>query len=197
MRDRVAFLARLGRNAVVAGAIGHRAGAAGCAASVTRRFAATQSRQSADMDWRHVRGRTPGLEGLSGRIALDVGDKPIGALEIGSHGATSVVADTGGAAATFAAHAVRRGVGGSRPALRPVRSCQGDGIPLRLRHGSPCRQPGQGRRYTSDRDRLFLRCAGAGGAIWSTACGRRAGLAGAVTRAFHRRGRHADVAVPH
>ena len=52
------------------------------------------------MDWRNVRGRTPGLEGLSGRIALKIGDKPVGALAIASDGATSVIADTGGAAAT-------------------------------------------------------------------------------------------------
>src|SRR5262245_47131259 len=53
------------------------------------------------MDWRHVRGRTPGLERLSGRIALEVGDKPVGAIQIGTDGATTVVADTGGAAATI------------------------------------------------------------------------------------------------
>jgi hypothetical protein len=53
------------------------------------------------MDWRNVRGRAPGLEGLSGRIVLKVGDKPVGALEIGSAGATSVIADTSGAAATI------------------------------------------------------------------------------------------------
>jgi hypothetical protein len=69
-----------------------------------RRFAEKarpRSRQSVDVDWRNVHGRAPGLEGLSGRIALEVGDKPVGALEIDSDGATSVVADTGGAAATI------------------------------------------------------------------------------------------------
>jgi hypothetical protein len=53
------------------------------------------------MDWQNVRGRAPGLEGLSGRIVLKVGDKPVGALEIDSDGATSVVGDTSGAAATI------------------------------------------------------------------------------------------------
>jgi hypothetical protein len=53
------------------------------------------------MDWRNVRGRVRGLEGLSGRIVLKVGDKPVGALEIDSGGATTVVADTSGAAATI------------------------------------------------------------------------------------------------
>jgi hypothetical protein len=53
------------------------------------------------MDWRNVRGRAPGLEGLSGRIVLKVGDNPVGAVEIDSEGAASVVADIGGAAATI------------------------------------------------------------------------------------------------
>jgi hypothetical protein len=60
-----------------------------------------RSRQSVDTDWRNVCGHAPGLEGLSGRIALAVGDKPVGALKIDSDGATSVVADIGRAAATI------------------------------------------------------------------------------------------------
>lgn len=48
-----------------------------------------------------MRGRAPGLEGLSGRIALEVGDKPVGALEIDTDGAASVAADSSGAAATI------------------------------------------------------------------------------------------------
>jgi hypothetical protein len=59
------------------------------------------SQRSVDLDWRHVRGRAPGLEGLSGRIALEVGDKPVGALEIDTDGAASVAADSSGAAATI------------------------------------------------------------------------------------------------
>jgi putative sterol carrier protein len=60
-----------------------------------------RSRQSVDMDWRHLRGRAPGLEGLSGRIALTAGGTPVGALEIESDGTTCVVADASGAAATI------------------------------------------------------------------------------------------------
>jgi len=53
------------------------------------------------MDWQNVRGRAPGLEGLSGRIVLKIGDKPVGALEVDRSGAISVVADTSDAAATI------------------------------------------------------------------------------------------------
>jgi hypothetical protein len=79
-----------------------------------------QSRQSVDMAWRNVRGRAPGLEGLSGRIALEVGDKPVGALEIDSDGATSVVADTGGAAATITVNSEDTLIGMLRGHLPPI-----------------------------------------------------------------------------
>ncbi len=66
-----------------------------------RREGSTAVGAVVDMDWRNVRGRARGLEGLSGRIVLKVGDKPVGALEIDSGGTTTVVADTSGAAATI------------------------------------------------------------------------------------------------
>jgi hypothetical protein len=76
-------------------------------AAVDRTFSPNESSSVArgkglvGMDWRNMRGRAPGLEGLSGRIVLKVGDKPVGAVEIDSDGAASVVADTSGAAATI------------------------------------------------------------------------------------------------
>jgi SCP-2 sterol transfer family protein len=72
------------------------------------------------MDWRKVRGRTPALEGLSGRIALEVGDKPAGALQIDSDGAASVVADTGGAAATITVNSEDTLTGLLRGHLPPI-----------------------------------------------------------------------------
>jgi hypothetical protein len=79
-----------------------------------------RSRQSVDVDWRNVRGRAPGLEGLSGRIALEVGDKPVGALKIDSDGATSVIADTGGATATVAVNSEDTLTGLLRGHLPPI-----------------------------------------------------------------------------
>ena len=78
------------------------------------------SRQSVNMDWRNVHGHAPGLEGLSGRIALEVGDKPVGALQIDGDGATSVVSDTGGAAATIAANSEDTLIGLLRGHLPPI-----------------------------------------------------------------------------
>ena len=72
------------------------------------------------MDWRNVRGRAPGLEGLSGRIVLKVGDKPVGAVEIDSDGATSVVADTSDAAATITVNCEDTLTGLLRGDLSPI-----------------------------------------------------------------------------
>jgi hypothetical protein len=72
------------------------------------------------MDWRNVRGRAPGLEGLSGLIALRIGDKPVGALEIDSDGATSLVADTSGAAATITVNCEDTLTGMLRGHLSPI-----------------------------------------------------------------------------
>jgi hypothetical protein len=73
-----------------------------------------------DKDWRNVHGRAPGLEGLSGRIALQVGDEPVGALAIDSDGAASVVADTGGAAATITVDSETTLTGLLRGRLTPI-----------------------------------------------------------------------------
>jgi hypothetical protein len=73
-----------------------------------------------DTDWRNVRGRAPGLEGLSGRIVLKVGDKPVGALETDSDGATSVVADTSGATATITVNSEDTLTGLLRGQLSPI-----------------------------------------------------------------------------
>jgi hypothetical protein len=78
------------------------------------------SRQSDDMDWRNVHGHAPGLEGLSGRIALEVGDKPVGALQIDSDGAASLVADTGGAVATITVNSEDTLLGMLRGHLAPI-----------------------------------------------------------------------------
>jgi hypothetical protein len=72
------------------------------------------------MGWRDVRGRAPGLEGLSGRIALTVGDKPVGALDIGGGGTTSVVADPGGVAATITVDSEDTLIGLLRGRLPPI-----------------------------------------------------------------------------
>jgi hypothetical protein len=88
-----------------------------------RRFAERArppSRQSVNMDWRNVQGHAPGLEGLSGRIALEVGDKPVGALQIDSDGATSLVADTGGAVATITVNSEDTLIGMLRGHLPPI-----------------------------------------------------------------------------
>src|SRR5690242_11357268 len=97
-------------------------GAAGCGPCIGR-FAgegSTAVEVVVDMDRRNVRGRTPGLEGLSGRIALEVGNKPVGALQIDSDGATSVVADTGGAAATITVNSEDTLTGLLRGHLPPI-----------------------------------------------------------------------------
>jgi len=73
-----------------------------------------------DMDWQNVRGRAPGLEGLSGRIVLKVGDKSVGALKIDSDGATSVVAETSGAAATITVNCEDTLTGLLRGHLSPI-----------------------------------------------------------------------------
>jgi hypothetical protein len=78
------------------------------------------SRQSVDTGWRNVRGHAAGLEGLSGRIAFEVGDKPVGALQIDSDGATSLVADTGGAAATVTVNSEDTLAGLLRGHLPPI-----------------------------------------------------------------------------
>jgi hypothetical protein len=87
-----------------------------------RRFAEKARPRSGvvDMDWWSVRGGAPGLEGLSGRIGLKVGDKPVGALEIDSDGATSVVADTSGAAATITVNCEDTLTGLLRGHLSPI-----------------------------------------------------------------------------
>ena len=72
------------------------------------------------MDWWSVRGGAPGLEGLSGRIGLKVGDTPVGALEIDSDGATSVVADTSGAVATITVNCEDTLTGLLRGHLSPI-----------------------------------------------------------------------------
>jgi hypothetical protein len=82
--------------------------------------ARTPSRQSVDMDWRNVRGHAAGLEGLSGRIALEVGDKPVGALQIDSDGATSLVTDTRGAVATITVNSEDTLIGMLRGHLPPI-----------------------------------------------------------------------------
>jgi SCP-2 sterol transfer family len=72
------------------------------------------------MDWRKVHGRASGLEGLSGRIALQVGDKPVGALQIDSDGATSLVTDTRGAVATITVNSEDTLIGMLRGHLPPI-----------------------------------------------------------------------------
>ena len=71
-------------------------------------------------DWRNVRGRAPGLEGLSGRIALEVGDEPAGALEIDDEGAVCVVPDAEGAAATIIVNSEDTLAGLLRGELPPI-----------------------------------------------------------------------------
>ena len=71
-------------------------------------------------DWRRVRGRAPGLEGLSGRIALEVGDAPAGALQINDAGAVSVVPDADGAAATIIVNSEETLAGLLRGELPPI-----------------------------------------------------------------------------
>lgn len=72
------------------------------------------------MDWRNVRGRAPGLEGHSGRIALKIGDKPVGALEIGRDGSASVVPDPSGATATITVNCEDTLTGMLRGELSPI-----------------------------------------------------------------------------
>lgn len=102
------------------------------------------------MDWRNVRGRVPGLDGHAGRIALKVGDKPIGTLQIDSDGAASVVADAdGGAAATITANCedTLTGMlrGDASPIVMELRGCMGiDGdarFALRVLYGLQAGSP--------------------------------------------------------
>ena len=51
-----------------------------------------------DPNWRSAHGRAPGLEGVSGRIALKVADEMVGVLNIEGGGSVSV--DKGDSAAT-------------------------------------------------------------------------------------------------